>query len=333
MYARLGRMKELEALLKSVEGRAFPAPRRRKSPAPGRASGICRTARRFPFAAGRLPCTGSRSLSIQRTPERLDSRMRIDAEGFLTPASCGVFAKARPQLPDGLSRERRSICRAFRRALENWTLRGHRAAGRRSLPAPGPHIWEYVWVTREALEAETSGYFLIPSGKLPQGWRAVEAEEGETVWGKGERPRQRSGPSRGRATRPHQEADSVPPTMSDCKGMAVPRVHLMLVSLNINDEPVGYSPPVGPAVRFSVRYNQREALQPSNFTYSNFGPKWTFDWLSYITDNPFSPAADVTYYIMGGGTRRSLDLSPPAPPIPPIPGPLRHLRVSAIRPD
>jgi RHS repeat-associated protein len=77
----------------------------------------------------------------------------------------------------------------------------------------------------------------------------------------------------------------------------------MLVSLNINDKPVGYSPPVGPAVGFTVRYNQRDMGQPQNFTYSNFGPKWTFDWLSYITDNPSSLSADVTYYIMGGGTR------------------------------
>ena len=77
----------------------------------------------------------------------------------------------------------------------------------------------------------------------------------------------------------------------------------MLVSLNINDEPVGYSPPVGPAVRFTVRYNQREGNQPANFDYSNLGSKWTFDWLSYITDNPSNPGSDVKYYIMGGGTR------------------------------
>ena len=49
----------------------------------------------------------------------------------------------------------------------------------------------------------------------------------------------------------------------------------------------------GPAVRFRVRYNQREAFQPSTFTYANLGPKWTFDWLSYITDKPSSPSADV----------------------------------------
>jgi hypothetical protein len=42
-----------------------------------------------------------------------------------------------------------------------------------------------VWVTRETLEAETSGYFLIPLGELAPGWRSVEPQEGETVWGKG----------------------------------------------------------------------------------------------------------------------------------------------------
>src|SRR5205085_467848 len=88
-----------------------------------------------------------------------------------------------------------------------------------------------------------------------------------------------------------------------CKGMAVSRVHLMLCSLNIIDEPVGYSPPVGPPVRFTIRYNQRDFFQPGNFNYSNFGSKWTFDWLSYITDVPSSPSADADYYIMGGGTR------------------------------
>jgi YD repeat-containing protein len=85
--------------------------------------------------------------------------------------------------------------------------------------------------------------------------------------------------------------------------MAVSRVHLMTVSLNIMDRPVGYSPPIGPQVEFPVRYGQRDAFQPANFTYSNFGPKWTCDWISYVTDNPSNVLADVNYYVMGGGTR------------------------------
>ena len=75
---------------------------------------------------------------------------------------------------------------------------------------------------------------------------------------------------------------SCPKDGGDCKGLAVSRVHLMLVSLNINDEPVGYAPPVGPPVKFMVRYNQRDMGQPGNFLYSNLGPKWTFDWLSVM---------------------------------------------------
>jgi RHS repeat-associated protein len=85
--------------------------------------------------------------------------------------------------------------------------------------------------------------------------------------------------------------------------MATARIHLMQVSLNIIDQPVGYTPPVGPAVRFTVRYGQRDDFQPANRAYSNFGQKWTFDWLAYIQDNPTQPTANVIYYMMGGGYR------------------------------
>jgi hypothetical protein len=60
----------------------------------------------------------------------------------------------------------------------------------------------------------------------------------------------------------------------------------MMVSLNITDTPVGYSPPRGPRADFLVTYNQRESFQPGNFAYSNLGPKRTFDWLSYVEDDP-----------------------------------------------
>jgi len=83
--------------------------------------------------------------------------------------------------------------------------------------------------------------------------------------------------------------------------MAVYNVHLMLVSLNITDIPVGYAPPRGPAVGFQVTYNQKESFQPSIFTYSNLGPKWTLDWLSYIKDDPSNPNATAYLYVRGGG--------------------------------
>ena len=84
-------------------------------------------------------------------------------------------------------------------------------------------------------------------------------------------------------------------------GMARYSAHAMLASLNIEDTPIGYAPPRGPAMDFTVTYNQRETQQPQSFTYSNLGPKWTFNWLSYVVDVPNNPFANAAVYLPGGG--------------------------------
>jgi RHS repeat-associated protein len=87
----------------------------------------------------------------------------------------------------------------------------------------------------------------------------------------------------------------------DCPPMARYSVHSMLVSLNIEDRPLRYAPPIGPGIDFTVTYNQRESQQPATFTYSNLGPKWTFGWLSYISDDPNSQLRFTGVYRAGGG--------------------------------
>jgi RHS repeat-associated protein len=86
-----------------------------------------------------------------------------------------------------------------------------------------------------------------------------------------------------------------------CPGMARYSIHSMLVSLNIVDTPLRYSPPYGPPVDFTVTYNQKETQQPSTFTYSNLGPKWTFNWLAYVSDDPNSQLPLTGVYVPGGG--------------------------------
>jgi hypothetical protein len=138
-----------------------------------------------------------------------------------------------------------------------------------------PTFGRHVWATRKAMETESSGYFLIPAAYLVDGWRAVDESEGQTVWGKGYTCCSDPGPL--------GPCDpSTKPTQRCCTGgggfgggngggnggggdgggpftgLPIARVHLMLVSLNIVDEPVGYTPPVGPPVRFTVRYGQRD---------------------------------------------------------------------------
>jgi RHS repeat-associated protein len=75
----------------------------------------------------------------------------------------------------------------------------------------------------------------------------------------------------------------------------------MLVSLNLVDTPVGYTPPKGPPVPVQLTYNQREAGQPTTFSFFNISPKWTLNWLSYIKDDPTMAGATVSRYVAGGG--------------------------------
>ena len=153
-----------------------------------------------------------------------------------------------------------------------------------------------LWVSRAALEEESSGYFLVEEGTLARGWRPVDEVEGETVWGKGTTLRQNA-----------QNIKECDTTLAGCtsgacgRGLATYSFHAMMVSLNITDIPVGYAPPRGPRVDFKVTYNQHESFQPTTFTYSNFGPKWTFDYLSYVEDDPSNALADAYVYARGGG--------------------------------
>ena len=302
MHARLGQMTELDALLKSVEGHAFSGSATERIT--GAREGLWNMQNR-PEIAFRCGPFALHQIKLSVNPTNPGTELIYTSASTQQGFSLPQVAELSQQLGLSFQMAFREKDAAFVVPSVAHLKVDHFAAitrqeGDRYL-LQDPTFGNDAWVTKVALEAESSGYFLLPPGELAPGWRAVETQEGETVWGKGV--------TAGNDPGPHGPCDPATPGGNscpkdgDCKGMAVPRVHLMLVSLNINDEPVGYAPPVGPAVRFTVRYNQREAKQPPTFKYSNFGPKWTFDWLSYITDNPFNPAADVEYYIMGGGTR------------------------------
>ena len=52
---------------------------------------------------------------------------------------------------------------------------------------------------------------------------------------------------------------------------------------------------------FKLTYQQLDMLQPQIFTYWNAGPKWTFDWLSYVHEHPNGWNGVTTVYLRGGG--------------------------------
>jgi len=301
MDARLGRMTELEALLESVKGRNF------RGSAMGRITGareglwIMQNRPGIAFRCGPLAL---HSIKLATDPKNSGTaeimKSASTQQGFSLPQVAELSKKI------GLNYQM-----AFREkdgafvvpSVVHWKV-GHYAALIRQVGGlylvQDPTFRNNVWATREALEAEASGYFLIPPGTLPQGWRAVEATEGGSVWGKGTTGANDPGPITPR--------DLKTPA-NPCKGMMVPAAHLMDVNLSLSDTPLGYTPPVGPPVRFTVRYNSRDFFPFGIIGSVNFGQQWSCDYFAYIVDNPANPLADVTYYAGGGGYRTFTDFN------------------------
>src|SRR5204862_175298 len=137
-----------------------------------------------------------------------------------------------------------------------------------------------LWMARETLDAESSGYFLLPDAPLAAGWNAVSAAEGSGVLG-----RCFDGTLNAEQITPTDLFAQICTTGQCCsRGMPGYRFHSYLANLNVTDEPLGYTPPRGPAVRFGLTYNHRDAFQPAAFSFANLGPKWTFDWMAWVTD-------------------------------------------------
>jgi hypothetical protein len=183
-------------------------------------------------------------------------------------------------------------------AVAHWKV-GHYAAivdrSREHYVVQDTTFGEDIRVSPATLDEEASGYFLVPAGPLPKGWRSVSALEGAKIWGRGD-------------TGKNVESSATGPKSpcKDCEpdgGLTKPNVELAVVGLQLVDSPVGYTPPVGPPVRFNFYYSHRDTQQPlTTFSYTNFGPKWTFTWLSYVTDNVTNYGGEATVYVRGGGS-------------------------------
>ena len=150
-------------------------------------------------------------------------------------------------------------------------------------------------LSANALEDESSGYFLIPSGPLPAGWTAVSDAEMKAVQGRGF-----PGP-RTDDTTPYAKKAGCAGGDSVSGGMATYSILSLLACLHIQDMPVGYTPPLGPDVHFILGYNQYEASQPTAFVSSNFGNNWISNWSSYVQAAPKFGGYSVTLTLRGGG--------------------------------
>jgi RHS repeat-associated protein len=297
MDSRLGRMDELERLLNSIGNQPPAGPAGQRVVDAREALWSMKNRPQIAFRCGPLAL---RSIRIALgLPGSSDAEIFKSAS---TQRGCSLPQVAELSRKIGLNYQM-----AFRNlgdfvvpSVVHWKV-GHYAALVRKAgelyELDDPTFGNKTWATRQALEAETSGYFLVAAGALPAGWRAVNEAEGATIWGKG----QTAGNDPQHICRNDLAAGGSCPAQNT--GMATAKVHLMDVNLHLSDNPVGYSPPVGPKVKFVLDYNLRDLFQPANINYGNLGPQWTSAWSTYITDNPMNPLADVNLYVAEGGQR------------------------------
>ncbi len=300
LNARLGRADRLEALFGEIDHRDVRGAATEKVATARQGLALMRTRPQDAFRCGPMALKQILAASHLGGPDR---QKEILASASTNRGMSLVQVK---KLADKLGLRyqmaKRSLgARIIVPSVINWRV-GHYAAlieekdGR--FRAQDPTFGDDTLLTQQTIDEEQSGYFLVPAGDLPSGWQPVSEAEGKNVWGKGNAGSNSEPP-------PPCVAPSVKCPKPECggsDGMADYNVDSARVSLTITDTPVSYAPPVGPAVKFAVSYQQREVAPVQTPTYSNLGNKWSFNWISYIVIDPANEAADATAYGPGGGT-------------------------------
>jgi RHS repeat-associated protein len=182
-----------------------------------------------------------------------------------------------------------------------------------------------VHVTPANLREEASGYFLV-STTLPDqpGWSVPAAKTKADIRGRGQ--------TTGNIDDATRKCDLEYPFCGRCdsggpgggpggggrgggpwpnRRMAGYAIKTMLVSLVVRDTPAYYAPAYGPSMDFTLAYNERENNE-INDSFGNFGPGWSFEWLTWINEeNGGTDTAGFKLGAPGGGAVRYYEAAPP----------------------
>jgi YD repeat-containing protein len=169
---------------------------------------------------------------------------------------------------------------------------------------------EPAWLTPEAINAEASGYFMVPKERVPEGWEHVQTEQLALVHGKG-------APNSIKDENDQHECKLAGSNGTECEtnctGMVRWWVSEPYISLWLEDEPLGYQPSRGPRLALRLSFKQRNTRPSTQFGFS-FGNNWECSWMSSIGVDNFQATNvggfqtnviyDATVYLPGGGVQR-----------------------------
>lgn len=271
LNARLGRFERLGPLFQEVE--------KQKLDPSGRAGQLLTAAREGlqmmdyrPEDAFRCGPLALQRIKVDKDPDSKVPQVILAARSTRKGLSLDSVAKLSHEagMPMRMARRKLGAPLVFP-AVIHWKV-GHYAAAleekgdgvRVQDPTFGPEFW----VSKKALDAECSGYFLIPAtAPLPSGWIEVGSTEGGKVWGKGN------------ISTYNLDCTGSGALSVRCRkggrGMPDYDISTMLVGLTVSDTPIGYQPPRGPGIDYSLRYAHRDIYQ---------GP-WATNWDAYIIDH------------------------------------------------
>jgi RHS repeat-associated protein len=173
-----------------------------------------------------------------------------------------------------------------------------------------------IWMSQQAIDAESSGAFLLASDKTPASWQRISENQCATIRGRG-----------GDNTIPDPNdcppcicppcdqdqdddqddpptADDDPPDVSSdgtdgspsCCGMAVWRVSEPYINLWLADTPLFYHLSSGRMMSLNVFYKQRGEFKGVNV--GSFGPNWECNWIGILEQQP---SGVYSNHLAGGG--------------------------------
>ena len=325
MHARVGHDKELEALLKDIG----------KRPIGGPATELIQGAREglwtFHHNPGEGYLCGPKALkNVLLTIKANQKQIKVADDARSGPHGFSLTELAK--LADKAKLKYKLIHREPGQPIPvpsiiNWNV--HHYAAITGMQGEVYHVADPTFggsystvLTVKAIDAESSGYFLVPASVIAAnpkaGWRMVAANsaEAKAVYGMGDTTAQQPGAntqSENNTCSGNKNVSNIDSSIQDATNATAnqPQIPLeamctasameMTVSLNLKDTPVGYKPQVGPAALTALFYNQREDQQPATMGFSNVSPKWTFSWLAYVQDDPNNAGVNVMRYSSGGG--------------------------------
>lgn len=189
--AYLGRTEELEAVLATIKGRPLRGKAAELATASWQGLSRMRSTPEESFRCG--PLALHRILLHQARGRKLSAGdVRIFQESRSTPRGLPLTAVRDLARKAGMKHQlafRSAGAPVISPAVAPWSV-GHYAAiveraGDRVVVQDST-LGTDLRITPRTLDEQASGYFLVPAGKLPAGWRAASDREGARIWGRGD---------------------------------------------------------------------------------------------------------------------------------------------------